>query len=425
MDTIISPFSYVLHSLGSFGVWGYWIILFVSFVEALVVVGAFVPGALFVIFAGVLVSKGVYGLWDMIIFASLGAILGDAASYYLGTFGTHLFKDENKFLKKDHLEKGKRFLHKHGGKSLFLGRFIGPLRSILPFVAGLTKMYYPRFLAWNIVGGIVWAVSHVLLGYFLGGSLAVVNRWSLLITLFVLAIIAAFALIWIFVKHSEFLLRFSKLYAILLLGFLIYQLADIIFLGESSPRIDVLVNDWFLRIRDSELIWFFSIVTLLGSVVFVIPLAIGTSIFFYYHKLERYIVALWCALVTAGSTTFLLKIFIARPRPLDGLLIENDFSFPSGHATVAMALYGTLLFLLIKHANSKLKRNSYIVATIAVIALIGLSRLYLGVHFLSDIVGGYFVGLLGLLIATYVYTHYARLRAGVVSLCRFHKKRLY
>lgn len=384
--------------------WGYWLILFVSFIEALVIVGSFVPGALFVVFAGVLVSKGVYDLGDMIIFASIGAILGDSASYYLGTKGTHLFKNENMLLKEDHLVSGKKFFKKHGNKSILIGRFLGPLRSIVPFIAGLTNMNKGTFLFWNVVGGIAWAVSHILIGFFFGGSLGLIHRWSLLVTVFVLGLLTLLAVVWVFVKHSKLVLRFWRPFTIVLLGFLVYQMADMVFLGESVPLIDMNVRNWFLLVRDDELILFFKLVTMLGNWQFIIPTTVILSIYFFYKKnLQRHLATLWVTIISAGIITFALKIFVARPRPIDGLLIENDFSFPSGHATIAMAFFGVLIYVVSTHTHSFRGRQICIFIAVTLIFLIGVSRLYLGVHYLSDILAGYLVGLFALLLGTHLY----------------------
>lgn len=383
--------------------WGYWFILLVSLVEALVIVGSFIPGALFVVFAGVLVSKGVYDLGDMIIFASVGAILGDIVSYYLGTKGIHLFKNENRFLKEDHLASGKQFFKKHGDKSILLGRFLGPLRSIVPFVAGLTGMNKKTFLIWNVIGGIAWAVSHILIGYFFGGSLAFIHQWSLFVTVFVLGLLALLAMVWVFVKHSGFVLRFWRPLTIFLSGFLIYQLADVVFLGESIPLIDMNVQKWFMLVRDSELVLFFKFVTIFGNWQFIIPAAVILSIWLFFKKQwQQYIAPLWVTLVGAEAITYGLKLFVARPRPLQGLLVEKDFSFPSGHATIAMAFFGMLIYIATKQIQSDRGRQVFIFIAVTLILLIGLSRLYLGVHYLTDILAGYLIGFSSILLGMYL-----------------------
>jgi undecaprenyl-diphosphatase len=399
--------THLVPSLASLGVWGYWIILLVSFAEALVLVGSFIPAAVFVLFAGVLVSKGVYDLGDMIIFASIGAILGDFVSYYLGSKGTHLFKNENKYFKEDHLARGKAFFKKYGDKSVLIGRFLGPLRSIIPFIAGLTGMNKRAFLFWNVIGGVAWAVSHLLIGYFFGGSLAIIHQWSVLVTVFVLGLTAALAILWVVVKHSTLLLRFWQSLFILLSVLVLYQIADVVFLGESIPFIDRYVHGWFLLVRDEELILFFKFVTILGNWQVIVPTASILSIWFLVKKrMHNQVVQLCVALVSAEAITYTLKLFVARPRPLDGLLVEHDFSFPSGHATIAMAFFGTLIYFISTRMPNSRKKQILLFFGASLIVLIGLSRLYLGVHYLSDVFAGYLVGLIGVILGRSVCLKY-------------------
>ena len=180
--------------LSRLGIFGYWLVLLVAFLESLVAVGVIVPGAVLVTFAGFLSSQGYLDIGDLIWFAAVGAILGDGLSYYLGTKGKRFFHNENKFLKLAHLEKGERFFRTHGSKSIFLGRFIGPIRSVVPFVAGLSGMKQSSFLFWNILSGIVWAASHILIGYFFGNALKAITLWSTRVG-FLLLLIALFIFI--------------------------------------------------------------------------------------------------------------------------------------------------------------------------------------------------------------------------------------
>lgn len=165
-------------SFSHFGILGYWVVFLFALFESLVFVGILVPGATIIIFAGFLSSEGYLHISDLIWFATMGAVVGDGISYYLGTKGTRFFHNENKFLKADHIDRGKRFFHRHGSKSIFLARFLGPLRAVVPFIAGLSKMSTGKFLFWNIVSAILWSTSHVLLGYFFGNALQAVTMWS-------------------------------------------------------------------------------------------------------------------------------------------------------------------------------------------------------------------------------------------------------
>lgn len=160
------------------GMWGYWIALAIAFLESMAFVGTFVPGSTAIMFIGFLSAQGYLDPIDLMWFVAIGAILGDWASYYLGTKGTRFFKDENRFLKESHLDAGQRFFVKHGNKSVFFGRFLAPIRSIVPFIAGLSKMKKKSFFFWSTLSGVCWSVFHVLLGYFFGDATRHIRMWS-------------------------------------------------------------------------------------------------------------------------------------------------------------------------------------------------------------------------------------------------------
>jgi len=129
----------------------------------------------------------------------------------------------------------------------------------------------------------------------------------------------------------------------------------------------------------------------------VIILASIVILLIWLHKGKQlYSVPFLLSIFSAGITTFILKILIARPRPIDGLILENDFSFPSGHATIAISFYGFLTYIAVQNADTKFEKNIGLLFGISIIILIGLSRLYLGVHYTSDVIAGYCVGLCGL-----------------------------
>lgn len=112
----------------------------------------------------------------------------------------------------------------------------------------------------------------------------------------------------------------------------------------------------------------------------------------YYHKKTKFILPYFIALVGSAGTMYLTKLIFYKPRPLDfALYLESGYSFPSGHATLAMALYGFLIYIIYKQKNYRLK-NLVILGLILVILAIGFSRIYLGVHYLSDVLFGYLLG---------------------------------
>ncbi len=164
MDFLLALLPKIQH----LGLWGYWAVLLAAALESTAFVGLFFPGTTIIVFAGFLTAQKILDVGDMIWFVAIGGIIGDSISFYLGRRGTNLFKAENKLLKKSHLETAETFFNRHGAKSIFLARFIGPVRPLVPFVAGLSKMNTKKFFLFNILGGFAAATVYVLIGYFFG-----------------------------------------------------------------------------------------------------------------------------------------------------------------------------------------------------------------------------------------------------------------
>lgn len=151
------------------GAWSYWILLLISILESTAFVGLVIPGTTAAIFTGFLASRHIIDLGDAIWFMAIGGIIGDTISFYLGRKSKELqWLQNNKLLRKEHLLKAEKFFNDHGDKSVITARFIGPLRPIIPFVAGLFQMPARRFFLYNIVGGIVSTISFIYIGYFFG-----------------------------------------------------------------------------------------------------------------------------------------------------------------------------------------------------------------------------------------------------------------
>lgn len=157
---------------------GNWLFFFLAFTESAPLVGVFVPGATLVTIGGFLASQGYLNPWDILLFATLGAILGDFFSYSLGRWGGEWIK-EKKIINHTILLHGEQFFYKYGNTSIFWGRFFGPIRAIIPFVAGLLRMKRGPFVFWNILSAICWAILNVGAGYFSGSLIIrIFERWS-------------------------------------------------------------------------------------------------------------------------------------------------------------------------------------------------------------------------------------------------------
>ncbi|MEW5955024.1 MAG: VTT domain-containing protein [Candidatus Micrarchaeota archaeon] len=152
---------------------GYSALFGIVFAETGLLVGFFLPGDTLLATAGILASKGILDLWLVILACSVAAVVGDSVGYFIGQrYGKRLFeKEEGMFFKRSHLETARAFYEKHGGKTIFLARFVPVVRTFAPVLAGVGDMEYKRFLSFNVFGGIFWVVSVTLAGYFVGGLL--------------------------------------------------------------------------------------------------------------------------------------------------------------------------------------------------------------------------------------------------------------
>jgi membrane protein DedA with SNARE-associated domain len=169
--------------------------------ESAAFLGFFVPGETIVILAGVLCSMGVLDLPQTVIVATTGAIVGDSIGYELGRHLGRPWLERHGRLVGMHggvLERVDALFAQHGGKAVFIGRFVGFLRAMAPFVAGTSRMPYRHFLLYNALGAAVWAVAFVLLGYFLGESWTLAERWLGRVGLGLGTIVVAAAAWWIY-----------------------------------------------------------------------------------------------------------------------------------------------------------------------------------------------------------------------------------
>jgi membrane protein DedA with SNARE-associated domain len=446
MDLINS----LLPEIEQFQILGYWVLFLIALLESLAFVGMLVPGTFFIILFGSLAANGYFSLVGLIWFTVAGAALGDIGSYFLGKRGIGFFSEDNRIFRTGYLERGKAFFRKHGARSIFLGRFVGPLRPVIPFIAGLSAMETGKFCFWDILTVVVWAVLHLYLGYLLGHAWRLAEVWLTRIGIF-LAAAAIFLFCGYLLKRFLFkkgkllfaflgsllmsaqqsisarpavrtfvanhprtvaflqnrlhtrdfsglpltLLGIAFLYTLLLLMGVIGEVVK----AEVIVTIDKNVESLLFVFRDPLLVEIFLWITVLGKLKIVLCLAIAATLLFKIWQRESFIVPLW--ITTGGSYLFIMlgKVTLHRPRPAELAVYSEPFSsFPSGHATIAMALLGYMAYSLCRETDSwKNRINTCFVAGVLIL-LVGFSRLYLGVHYLSDVLGGSLLGLLWLMI---------------------------
>lgn len=432
------------------GLLGYWVAFFAALAETLMVVGLLLPGSSFLLLMGVLSGQGVLDLGDLLIFAIAGATLGDNINFYLGRkYGQRWLSQERWFLKAEYLSKAEGFFERHGGKSVFLGRFVPSVKELMPFIAGMGQMGRGSFLVWNLLGAIGWALQWILPGYIFSQSLALAHAWLSRVGVLLVVLIALFALLylirWLVIRYGADGLRLAKSvscsvveaissnpdvaawsarhprliaflkrrldssrlrglpvtlvvlamgYVLLLFGGLVEDLL----VKEAVVAADVRVDSLIASFRTPVLNHLFYGITTLGNPRVVILAMVLCASVLWWRRCARFIVPMLASAGFADALTTLGKFALHRARPLHGLIEPGGYSFPSGHATISVAFYGFLFFILVHFSRGWRTRVNLVFVALLLALAIGFSRLYLGVHFLSDILAGYLVGSLGLLL---------------------------
>jgi membrane protein DedA with SNARE-associated domain/membrane-associated phospholipid phosphatase len=415
------------------GHWSYLIIFLGATLESAAFLGVAVPGESLVLLGGFLAARGVLHVGDLVVLVCVGAILGDSIGYELGRFlGRPWLLRYGHWvgLRGEHVARVDGFFHRHGGKTVLIGRFVGFLRALAPFVAGASGMLYRRFLLYNALGAVVWSVSFVLLGYFVGASWALVEHWvgrASAVLAVVLLLVAALAYLWRWLIRHEAALR-RRWAALLahqrvapwhrrlapLLAFLQTRLSPGEYLGlRLTVGAVVLVGaTWLfggiaqdvvagdpLTVVDQHLgLWLqthatpgfttaMRIVSQLGRPLLIAAATALTALALVLRR--RWYALLTVALVIPGGTLLnvLLRALFRRTPPSFATLPlpPGGYSFPSEYVMGTVVLYGLLALFAAQAWSSWRWRVSAVLAAVFVITLVGFSLVYLGSHYLSDV----------------------------------------
>lgn len=399
--------------------------------EASIFIGLFFPGELIILLGGVLANQHKLPLWSVIAVGSAGAIIGDTIGYEVGRhFGDRvLTKLPTRLVKPEHLDRGRELLRRRGGRAVFLGRFTAALRALIPGLAGTSRLPYPSFLVFNVLGGVSWVIVTALTGYAVGSSYRSAEKRLSLISFGILALVIA-AIAYRVVRRSERVQAWSRrrlswLYrldgrlvaATSVLaggGWLFGGLTQDVIGHDGVALSDPWLLDDVISRRGSVLTPLATFVTTLGTdaVLYLLLPSLGALV---WRRTRRPAIPVLCLLwLLAGQGTRLgISRAVGRARPAANLhLVQaTGYAFPSGHTTTATIGYGLialLVLVLIPH-----RKTLVISVAVALAAAVGLSRVYLGVHWPTDVMGGWTLGTswLGLGAALYVSAELVRRRS--------------
>lgn len=419
------------HFLQTHPHWGGLITFLIAFLESLPIVGTIVPGSITMTAIGILIGTGIMPFSLTLLWAILGAFIGDLLGYWVGVYYNERLRKIWPFKRNPHwLTAGEVFFKKHGGKSIIVGRFVGPMRSVIPMIAGILHMRLQNFIFAAVPSAALWSVVYMLPGILLGAlSLQLPPGLATKIILFCLSIILILSIFAWLIKYAfykikkltGFTLKRSWNY---LLAHPRYDKATCLIACKNNPEDERQLGWLVLGVILSFifLIIFFEVLKHGQLTVFNVPghellrslrhvsadyimvaltflgegpvLTIsGLFILIWFLWKRKYHEALhWVAAILVGLIVpNVLKRLISSPRPTGLLGGPVSSSFPSGHTFFSVVFYGFLAVLIASHLKTPYKKYPYYVATLLII-LVGLSRLYLGIHWFTDVLGSMALG---------------------------------
>ena len=418
-----------------------WVALLIVFavpaLESSVFLGFVFPGETALLLGGVLVSYGRVSLWAVLIAGISGAVIGDSVGYLVGReYGRRLLQARpfRRFLKPQRIERAEEYLAKRGGRAVFFGRFTAALRVLVPGLAGMARMRYRVFLSFNVAGGAIWGATMVLLGYIAGAGWKQVAHYATQvgIALFLVVVLALVLghllrtagdpqswagrqvarlaggrpaswlrrrfpgqLRWLAARFQTGVpAGFALTVAVLTLAACAWSLGSLTFSvihHVNSARFDPRVLSLLVSHRTPWLTSLAKVLTWLGSGFVLWPVVIAAGLGLWWSRRQwRPAILPALSLGGAGAWCLLTKALVGRPRPpaTDWLGAFDGWSYPSQHAAQALAAWGMLALVVM--AGRSLRTRTLLLTGAALIAfLVGLTRLYLAAHWMTDVLAGW------------------------------------
>ena len=450
------------------GPWTYALVGVMAFLETGAFVGLVAPGETVVIAGGVIAGEGTISLLPLIAIVWICAILGDTTSFFIGRrLGRNFLEKHGPRVKITHerLDQVDGYFDRHGGKTILVGRFIGLVRALAPFIAGSSGLSYRRFIPYSIIGTGLWSTIFCTLGYIFwrsfdrvahvagqaifgfGVTVAVIvgvvvaykrradiRDWllaheshPLVRPLFIVgrplyrwvvkpvydAVVPELRFLWNRVTPGELGLELSTAVAVAGVGIFVYVLYIVELSGDPGPTpLDTELLDLADKLYNAALVDVAQVVSALGALPTVLALVLATSVLLAVRQRWAELVVLVTGSVLTYAAVHIAKAAIDRPRPPDPLVETSLSSFPSGHA--AYATVWIVVALIVARRIGLTVNAALVTVAIVLAAAIGLSRIYLRAHYWSDVAAGWGIGcgIFATLVAIALIVDYVRHNGG-------------
>ena len=435
------------------GDWTYLLVGGLAFLETGAFVGLVFPGETAVILGGAVAGQGETSIVITIAVVWFCAWAGDTTSFWIGTrLGREFVLKHGPKVRitQERFEGVERYFARHGGKTILIGRFIGLVRALAPFIAGSSGMQYRGFVPYSVLGTGLWATAFCLLGYFLSASLGkateIAGKGALVFGTTIAVIVGIVAIsrylrepenrkkvagrieatpglrrllpqlrfAWRRLTPGGRGLELTSLVAVIAVSSFVFVGYALIVSGDAGPTPgDSQAIDITDSLRGDFLTDLAKVFTELGSTQVLIALTVITAGALAWRRLWTELAVLVAAVAIILIAVPIAKDVLDRPRPPDGLVDVAGAAYPSGHAAHSVFYAWLALTIAIRVRPGWRYGSLLIAAGIALTAVVGLSRVYLGVHYLSDVSGGWALGVLAFAACAaiaLVVTHLRRLR---------------
>ncbi|MFP3567380.1 VTT domain-containing protein [Paraburkholderia sp. SIMBA_030] len=415
----------LLHLLAGHPAWTLTVVFLAAFLEAIAVIGTFIPGSTAMFLAGALVGTGSMSLGWVFVSAIAGAVAGDGISFWFGNRYKDRIVQLWPFRKHPHLlDAGRRFFEEHGAKSVVFARFVAPLRAIVPVVAGMLGMTPMRFYAMNLLSALLWAPAHILPGVVFGASVLLAGAVSFRLVVIIALLVG---IVWLSFRAARFLLshanawssaagrhlanwasrnpgRIGRLaqsmldpdqpdagsivatsFVVLVCGALFFAVLEDVVSGDPLVRIDLSVYHFLQSVRTPWSDTVLAGLATLGSVVTLATLVVTVALWMLWERRWR-TVGYWLAAVAFSQLLIFALQFAMHRAPPDSL-VSAAYVFPSNHVAATVIVYGFLAFLLARRVGM-LAGLLVATASAVVVVVVALAGLYFGRFWVSDAIGG-------------------------------------